>query len=53
MEYLNQFHKESVERKLKEIAESRKSPMNSIDATAYMMANFEKAKQMEDNRIDI
>jgi hypothetical protein len=27
--------------------------MNSIDAAAYMMANFEKAKQMEDNRIDI
>ena len=53
MEYLNQFHKESVERKLKKIAESWKSPMNSIDVAAYMMANFEKAKQMEDNRIDI
>ena len=53
MEYLNQFHKESTERKLKKIAESRKSPMNSINAAAYMMANFEKAKQMEDNRIDI
>ena len=53
MKYLNQFHKESVERKLKKIAESKKSPMNSIDAAAYMMANFEKAKQMEDNRIDI
>ena len=47
MEYLNQFHKESVERKLKKIAESKKSPMSSIDAAAYMMANFVKAKRME------
>ena len=47
MEYLNQFHKESVERKLKKIAESKKSPMSSIDAAAYMMANFERAKRME------
>ncbi len=47
MEYLNQFHKESVERKLKKIAESMKSPMSSIDAAAYMMANFERAKRME------
>ena len=27
MKYLNQFHKESVERKLKKIAESQKHPM--------------------------
>ena len=47
MEYLNQFHKESTERKLKKIAESMKSPMSSIDAAAYMMANFERAKRME------
>ena len=32
---------------VKEKAESWKSPMNSIDAAAYMMANFEKAKRME------
>ena len=53
MKYLNQFHKESTERKLKKIAESWKSPLNSIDAAACMMANFEKTKQIEDNRIDI
>ena len=47
MKYLNQFHKESSERKLKKIAESMKSPMSSIDAAAYMMTNFEKAKRME------
>ena len=47
MMYLNQFHKEAVERKMRKIAESKKSPMNSIDAAAYMMANFEKAKRME------
>lgn len=48
MKYLNQFHKESVERKLKKIAESMKSLMSSIDAAAYMMTNFEKAKAMQD-----
>lgn len=47
MKYLNQFHKESVERKLEKIAESKKSPMSSIYAAAYMMANFERAKRME------
>ena len=46
MMYLNQFHKESVERKMKKIAESKKSPMNSITAAAYMKKNFEKAKTM-------
>jgi hypothetical protein len=50
MKYLNQFHKESVERKLKKIAESMKSPMSSIDAAAYMMANFEKAKAMQEQQ---
>lgn len=46
MTFLNQFHKEAVERKMLKIAESKKSPMNSIDAAAYMMRNFEKAKTM-------
>ena len=50
MKYLNQFHKESVERKLKKIAESKKTPMSSIDAAAYMMANFEKAKAMQEQQ---
>ena len=47
MTYLNQFHKEAVERKLWKIAESMKSPMNSIDAANYMRRNLEKAMQME------
>jgi hypothetical protein len=46
MTYLNQFHKEAVERKRRKIAESKKSPMNSIDAANYMKRNFEKAKNM-------
>lgn len=46
MKYLNQFHKESVERKLQKIAESMKSPMNSVDAANYMKHNFEMAKKM-------
>ena len=29
MTYLNQFHKEAVERKLRKIAESLKSPMST------------------------
>ena len=47
MTFLNQFHKEATERKLRKIAESLKSPMNSIDAANYMKRNFEMAKQME------
>ena len=46
MTYLNQFHKEAVERKLRKIAESMKSPMNSFDAANYMKRNFEMAKGM-------
>ena len=46
MTYLNQFHKEAVERKLRKIAESMKSPMNSFDAANYMKRNFEMAKSM-------
>ncbi len=46
MTYLNQFHKESMERKRQKIAESAKSPMNSIAAANYMKRNFEMAKNM-------
>ena len=46
MTYLNQFHKEAVERKLRKIEESMKSPMNSIDAAYYMKRNFEMAKTL-------
>ena len=47
MTFLNQFHKEAVERKLRKIEESMRSPMNSIDAANYMRRNLELAKQME------
>ena len=47
MTYLNQFHKEAMERTMKKIAESKKSPMNSVDAANYMRRNLEMAKQME------
>ena len=46
MMFLNQFHKEAVERKVRKIAESKKSPMSSIAAATYMKKNFEKAKTM-------
>ena len=47
MRYLNQFHKEAVERKLRKIVESMNSPMNGIDAANYMKRNFEIAKSLE------
>jgi hypothetical protein len=37
--YLNQFHKESTERTLKKIAESKKSPLTSEIAIAQMLKN--------------
>ena len=46
MTYLNQFHKEAVERKMRKITELRKSPMNSVDAVNYMKRNLEMAKAM-------
>ena len=46
MTYLNQFHKESMERTMRKIEESKKSPMNSHDFAAYMKHNFEMAKKM-------
>ena len=46
MTYLNQFHKEAVERKLRKIEESMKSPMNSADAVNYMKHNVELASHM-------
>jgi len=52
MTYLNQFHKEAVERKLRKIAESMKSPMNSVDFANYMRRNLEMAIKME-NDLDL
>ena len=46
MTYLNQFHKEAVERKMRKITELRKSPMKSEDAANYMKRNLEMAKDM-------
>ena len=46
MTYLNQFHKQAVERKMQKIIDSLKLPMNSVDAANYMKRNFEQAKAM-------
>ena len=46
MTYLNQFHKEVMERTMRKILEFKKSPMNSVDAANYMKRNFEMAKAM-------
>lgn len=46
MTYLNQFHREATERKLKKIVELQKSPMNSVEAANYMKRIFKMAKAM-------
>ena len=46
MTFLNQFHKEVTERKMRKIAESQQSPMSSADFANYMKRNLELAKQM-------
>ena len=46
MIYLNQFHRESTERKIRKMEDWMKSPMNSVDAANYMKKNFEMAKNM-------
>ena len=47
MKFLNQFHKEAMERTMRKIEESKKSPMNSKDFADYMRRNLELAKQLE------
>ena len=47
MTFFNQFHKEAMERTMKKIEESEKSPMNSKDFADYMRRNLEMAKTME------
>ena len=47
MTYLNQFHKEAMERTMKKIVEFKKSPMNSRDFADYMRKNLETAKAIE------
>ena len=44
--YLNKFHKESVERKLKKIEKSLEKPMDPVEAAKYMWHNYELAKNM-------
>jgi hypothetical protein len=46
MTYLNQFHTEATERKMRKIAASQQSPMNSNDFAQYMKRNVELAKKM-------
>ena len=46
MTFINQFHKEVTERKMRKIAESQLSPMSSIDFANYMKHNLELAKKM-------
>ena len=47
MTYLNQFHKEAMERTMKKIVEFKKSPMNSKDFADYMRRHLEMAKETE------
>jgi hypothetical protein len=46
MTFLNQFHKEATERKMRKIVESQQSRMNSVDAANYMKRNMEMASHM-------
>lgn len=46
MTYLNQFHKEVTERKIRKIAVSQQSPMSSSDFAQYMKHNVEIATKM-------
>ena len=46
MTFLNLFHKEVTERKIREIAASQQSPMSSSAFAQYTKRNLEIAKQM-------
>ena len=47
MTFLNQFHKEAMERTMRKIEESEKFPMSSKDFADYMRRNLEQAKKIE------
>ena len=47
MEFLNQFHKEATERKIRKIEEWEKIPISSSEAAAYMWRNYRMALEME------
>jgi hypothetical protein len=51
MTYLNQFHKEAMERTMKKIAESKNNPMDPVEAAKYMWRNFELAKKWRSNNL--
>ena len=46
MTYLNQFHKEASERKMRKIEESGKSQISSAAFAEYMKRNVEMASRM-------
>ena len=48
MTFLNQFHKEAMERTMRKIEESKKSPMNSKDFADYMRRNLEQMDNVFD-----
>ena len=43
MTYLNQFHKEASERKMRKIAEWEKTPLSAEEMVRYMFRNYEMA----------
>ena len=47
MKFLNQFHKEAMERTIRKIKESERSPMSAKEFVAYMWRNYHKALEME------
>ena len=47
MKYLNQFHKEASERKMRKKAEWEHMPGSPEDFVRYMFRNLELAKNME------
>ena len=47
MTFINKFHKEVTERKMRKIAESQKSPMSLSDFAEYMKRNRALEKQMQ------
>jgi hypothetical protein len=47
MKYLNQFHKEAMERTIRKIRDAEKDPMSPRDFVAYMWRNYRMALEME------
>lgn len=47
MDYLNQFHKEASERKMRKITQRREMPMSDYEAVAEMFRNHRMALAME------